>query len=64
MCGALGLQFDFDLNAGGKLQGHQGHHRLGRGLDDVDEALMGAALELLTGVRVLVYGAQDDGIIL
>ena len=59
MCGALGLQFDFDLNAGGKLQGHQGLHRLGRGLDDVDEAFMGAALELLTGVLVLVYGAQD-----
>ena len=44
------LQLDLDLDAGGELQGHQGLHGLGGGLEDVDEALMGAALELLAGM--------------
>ena len=53
------LQLDLDLDAGGELQGHQGLHGLGGGLEDVDEALMGAALELLAGILVLMDGAQD-----
>src|SRR5699024_8630474 len=53
------LQLDLDLHAGGKLQAHQGLHGLGGGLDDVDQPLVGAALELLAAVLVLVDGAQD-----
>jgi len=53
------LELDFDLDAGRQLQGHQGFHRLLGGADDVDEALVGQALELLTAVLVLVDGAQN-----
>ena len=52
-----GLQLDLDLHAGGELQGHQGLHGLGGGLGDVDEPLVGPALELLPAVLVLVGGA-------
>ena len=53
------LKLDLDLDAGGDLEVHQGLDRLLGGGDDVDEALVGAALELLTAVLVLVDGAQD-----
>ena len=53
------LKLDFDFHAGGDLEVHQGLDRLLGGSDDVDEALVGAALELLTAVLVLVDGAQD-----
>ena len=52
-------ELDLDLDAGGNLEVHQGLDRLLGGGDDVDEALVGAALELLTAVLVLVDGAQD-----
>ena len=55
-------QFDLDLHAGRKLQAHQGLHGLGGGLDHVDQALVGAALELLTAVLVLVDGAKDGDV--
>ena len=58
------LQLDLDLHTSGELQGHQGLHGLGGGLDDVDEALVGAALELLAGVLVLVNRAQDGDCLL
>ena len=58
-CGKRLLQLDLDLHTGGQLQGHQGLHRLGGGLGDVDEALVGAALKLLAAVLVLVDGPQD-----
>ena len=53
------LKLDLDFDAGGDLEVHQGLDRLLGGGDDVDEALVGAALELLTAVLVLVDGAQD-----
>ena len=53
------LQLNLNLHAGGELQGHQGLHSLGGGLGDVDEPLVGPALELLPAVLVLVDGAQD-----
>ena len=55
----LRSELDLDLDAGGNLEVHQGLDRLLGGGDDVDEALVGAALELLTAVLVLVDGAQD-----
>ena len=55
----LRSELDLDLDAGGNLEVHQGLNRLLGGGDDVDEALVGAALELLTAVLVLVDGAQD-----
>ena len=45
-------ELDLDLHAGRQLQGHQGLHRLGGGLGDVDQALVGAALKLLAGVEI------------
>ena len=58
------LQLDLDLHAGRQLQGHQGLHRLGGGLGDVDEALVGAALKLFAAVLVLVNSAQDSDCLL
>ena len=56
---SLPLKLDLDFDAGGNLEVHQGLDRLLGGGYDVDEALVGAALELLTAVLVLVDGAQD-----
>ncbi len=53
------LQLDLDLHAGGELESHQSLDGLGGGVGDVDQALVGAALELLTAVLVLVDSAQD-----
>ena len=57
VCG--GLQLDLDLHTSGQLQGHQSLDGLGSGLGDVDQTLVGAALELLAAVLVLMDGAQD-----
>ena len=57
--GRQALKFDLDLYAGGELQAHQGLHGLLGGGHDVDQALVGAALELLPAVLVLVDGALD-----
>ena len=43
------LKFDFDVDAGWKIELHQAVNGLGRGVDDVEEALVGAHLELLAG---------------
>ena len=47
------LQLDLDLDASGEIQAHQRFHGLGAGIVDVDQALVGAALELLP-VRLAV----------
>ncbi len=53
------LQLDLDLHAGGQIQSHQRLHGLGGGVGDVDQSLVGAALELLTAVLVLVGRTQN-----
>jgi len=53
------LQLDLDLHTGGQIQSHQRLHGLGGGIGDVDQSLVGAALELLTAVLILVGSAQD-----
>src|SRR5712691_12508629 len=45
-------KLDLDVDARGKVELHQGVDRLLRGIVDVDEALVGADLELLAGVLV------------
>src|SRR3954465_8334554 len=49
---------DLDVDASGKRESHQGVHRLRRGIQDVDEPLVGADLELLPGVLVDERGPQ------
>lgn len=53
------LQLDLDVNAGGELQARKSLDRLVGRLQDVDETLVGAVLELLAAVFVLVHRAQD-----
>src|SRR3954471_14116256 len=43
---------DLDVDASGQAESHQGVDRLRRGIQDVDEPLVGADLELLPGVLV------------
>ena len=55
----LDLDFYFDLNACGKLYAHESiNYLLGR-LDDINESLVSAHLELLTAILVLVYRTKD-----
>src|ERR1039458_288169 len=53
------LDLDLDVDPGGKIEPLQRVHRLRRVLDDVDEALVNAHLEMLTAVLVLVRRADD-----
>ena len=53
------LQLDVDLDTGRQLQIHQSLDRLLGRVHDVDQALVGAALELLTRILVLVNSTQD-----
>ena len=53
------LQLDLDVNDGGELQARKSLDRLVGRLQDVAETLVGAVLELLAAVFVLVYRAQD-----
>src|ERR1700712_3559458 len=52
-------ELDLDVDAGGKVESHQRVDGLRRGVDDVDEALVRAHLEVLAGVLVLVRRADD-----
>src|SRR3954449_7852888 len=54
-------ELDLDVDAGGKVETHQRVDGLRRGVDDVDQALVGAHLEVLAGVLVLV-GRADDAV--
>ena len=51
-------ELHFDINAAGQIELHQGVDRLGRGAVDVDDAAVGAGLEVLAGVLVHVGRAQ------
>ena len=53
------LQLDLDVNASGELQAHQSLDRLVGRLQNVDQTLVRAGLELLTAVLVPVDSAQD-----
>ena len=53
------LQLDLNFHTGGQIQRHQCLNGLGRGIGDVDQSLVRAALELLTAVLILVGGTQD-----
>ena len=53
------LELDLDVDAGGQVEAHQAVDRAGAGVEDVDEALVGAHLKLLAGVLVLVRRADD-----
>src|SRR5258706_13243288 len=55
------LQLYLDVDAGRQVEPHQRVDRLGRGLMDVDQPLVGADLEVLAGVLVL-EGATDHAI--
>ena len=50
----LALELDLDVHACGEVETHEAVDRRGGGVKDVDEALVGAHLELLAGVLVLV----------
>src|SRR3954452_17240543 len=52
-------ELDLDVHTSGQVETHQRVNRLRRGVDDVDEALVGAHLEVLAGVLVLVGRAND-----
>src|SRR6476620_1934769 len=54
-------ELDLDVDTGRQVESHQRVDRLRRGVDDVDEALVGAHLEVLAGVLVLV-GRADDAV--
>src|SRR4029078_9211779 len=54
-------ELDLDVDAGRQVEAHQGVDGLRGGVDDVDEALVGAHLEVLARVFVLV-GRADDAV--
>src|SRR5215472_17675862 len=53
------LQFDLDVNAGGEVELHQRVYRLRRWIDDVQETLVRAHLELFAALLVDVRRAVD-----
>ena len=54
-----GLDLDLDVDAGGQVEALQRVDRLGRRLEDVEQALVDAHLEVLAAVLVLVRRADD-----
>src|SRR5690606_27373700 len=53
------LQLDLDVDVSRKVEAHQRIDSLRRRVDDVDEALVGAHLEVLAAVLVLVGRPND-----
>ena len=53
------LDLDLDVDDGGEVEALQGVHVFGRRLDDVEQVLVDAHLEVLAGVLVLVGRADD-----
>src|SRR5258707_4225432 len=53
------LELDLDVDAGGKVELHQRVHRLRRRIDDIEQSLMGAHLELLAAFLVDVRRSVD-----
>src|SRR6516225_5752784 len=56
---APGSELDLDVDAGGQIELHQRVHRLRGRIDDVEEALMRAHLELLAALLVDVRRPVD-----
>src|SRR5665647_772363 len=54
------LELDLDVDIGRKVKAHQRVDGLGGRVDDVDETLVGAHLEVLPAVLVLVRRTDDD----
>src|SRR4030081_1336493 len=54
-----GSELDLDVDAGGKVELHQRIHRLRRRIDDIEQALVRAHLELLTALFVDVRRTVD-----
>src|SRR5215471_1060049 len=54
-----GSELDLDVDTGGEIELHQRVHRLRRRIDDVEQALVGAHLELLTALLVDVRRSVD-----
>src|SRR3954447_9725061 len=54
-------ELDLDVDTGGEVEAHQGVDGLRRGVDDVDQPLVRAHLEVLARVLVLV-GRADDAV--
>src|SRR4051812_8829855 len=54
---------DLDVDAGAQIELHQGVERLLRGLENVQEPLVRADLELLPALLVDVRGAQDGELV-
>src|SRR5580704_15818988 len=55
----LNLELDLDVDAGGEVELHQRVHRLRRRIDDIEQSLMGAHLELLAAFLVDVRRPID-----
>src|SRR4051812_46521227 len=55
----VGLELDLDVDAGRQVEPHERVNRLGRRVENVDEPLVGAHLEVLARVLVLVRRADD-----
>src|SRR5688500_9467248 len=56
---ASSLELDLDVDARREVESHERVDRLRRGVEDVDEALVRAHLEVLAAVLVLVRRADD-----
>src|SRR3954471_23758506 len=57
---SLTSELDLDVDTGRQVEAHERVDGLRRGVNDVDEALVGAHLEVLAGVLVLVRRADHD----
>src|SRR5215468_4938388 len=55
----VGSELDLDVDAGGEIELHQRVHRLRRRIDDVEQTLVGAHLELLAALLVDMRRAVD-----
>ena len=53
------LQLYLNLNAGRQLKTHQGLNAFLAGVENIDQSLVGAALELLTAVLVLMHCTKN-----
>ena len=53
------LQLYLNFNASGKVEAHEGFHGLLVGVENIDQSLVCSALELLTGILILVNSAKD-----